>query len=135
MSDIEHIGIAVEDLKKAAAVFSDILGREPSGEEEVMEQKVKVVLFADNKNTESGRIELLSPTDKKSPIKKFLDKRGGGLHHLALRVDNIETKLTELKSKGYRLIDEKPRLGAEGKKIAFVHPSSTGGILVELVEK
>jgi methylmalonyl-CoA/ethylmalonyl-CoA epimerase len=135
MSDIEHIGIAVEDLKKAAKIFSDILGREPSGSEDVVDQKVEVVFFESEDDPESGRIELLTPTEESSPIKKYLDKRGGGLHHLALRVDNIETKLTELKSKGYRLIDEKPRLGAEGKKIAFIHPSSTGGILIELTEK
>jgi len=135
MSDIEHIGVAVEDLKKAAEIFSDILGREPSGSEEVADQKVKVVFFTSEEDSESGRIELVSPTDDKSPIKKFIDKQGGGLHHLALRVKNIETKLAELKSKGYRLIDDKPRLGAEGKKIAFLHPSSTGGILIELMEK
>ncbi len=135
MSDIEHVGIAVVDLKKAAKIFSDILGRVPSGSEEVVDQKVKVVFFESGEAPESGRIELLTPTDEKSPIKKYLDKRGGGLHHLALRVNNLETKLTELKSKGYRLIDETPRLGAEGKKIAFIHPSSTDGILIELTEK
>ncbi len=135
MSDIAHIGIAVENLKKASEIFSDILGHEPSGSDEVPGQKVKVVLFTSADDPESGSIELLSPTDDNSPIRKFLDKRGQGLHHLALRVSNIESKLEELKSKGYRLIDEKPRLGAGGKKIAFIHPSSTDGILIELVEK
>jgi methylmalonyl-CoA/ethylmalonyl-CoA epimerase len=135
MSDIEHIGIAVGDLNKAAKIFSDILGREPSGTEEVTDQKVRVVFFTSEDNPESGRIELLAPTEDGSSIKNYLDKRGEGLHHLALRVNNIEAKLAELKAKGYRLIDETPRLGAEGKKIAFIHPSSTGGILIELTEK
>ncbi len=135
MSDIAHIGIAVEDPKKASEIFSDIFGYDPSGTVEIPDQKVKVVFFASEENSESGRIELLMPIDDSSPIRKFLDKRGQGLHHLALRVNNVDRKLEELKSKGYRLIDEKPRTGAEGKKIAFIHPSSTGGILIELIEK
>ncbi len=135
MSDIEHIGIAVDDLKKAARIFSDILGHEPTGTEEIPDQKVEVIFFVSNDNPESGRIELLSPTDTDSPVGKFLDRRGQGLHHLALKVSDIESKLGELKAKGYRLIDEKPRLGAGGKKVAFIHPSSTGGILIELTEK
>lgn len=135
MSDIEHIGIAVEDLKKAAEIFSDILGYEPAGMESVPDQKVEVVFFASDENPESGRIELLSSTDPESPFGKFLDKRGPGLHHLALKVNDIEARLAELKSKDYRLIDEKPRLGAGGKKVAFIHPLSTGGILIELVER
>ncbi len=135
MSDIAHIGIAVEDLKKASEIFSDILGHDPSGTVEIPDQKIKVVFFASDENSESGRIELLTPIDGSSPIRKFLDKRGQGLHHLALKVGDIESKLEELKSKGYRLIDEKPRPGAGGKKIAFIHPSSTGGILIELIEK
>ncbi len=135
MSDIEHIGIAVEDLKKAAEIFSDILGYEPAGMESVPDQKVEVVFFASDENPESGRIELLSSTDPESPVGKFLDKRGPGLHHLALKVNDIEARLAELKSKDYRLIDEKPRLGAGGKKVAFIHPLSTGGILIELVER
>jgi methylmalonyl-CoA/ethylmalonyl-CoA epimerase len=135
MSDIAHVGIAVEDLKKASEIFSDIFGHKPSGSDEVPGQNVKVVFFVSEENPESGRIELLSPTENNSPIRKFLDKQGQGLHHLAVKVNNIELKLEELKSKGYRLIDEKPRLGVEGRKIAFIHPSSTGGILIELVAK
>lgn len=135
MTDISHIGIAVEDLENAVKVFSDVLGYAPTETEEIVDQKVKVVMFASDDDPASGRIELLAATDDDSPIRKFIDKRGSGLHHLALKVNNIEHKLKELKSKGYRLIDETPRVGAGGKKIAFIHPSSTGGILLELQEK
>lgn len=134
MSGIAHIGIAVENLPKAIESYTDILGYPPAEIEDIPDQKVKVAMFVDNKNSANGRIELLSPTDISSPIKKFLDRYGEGLHHIALKVDNIETKLKELKDKGYRLIDEKPRIGVGGKKIAFLHPASVGGVLLELQE-
>lgn len=135
MSDISHIGIAVENLEKAIEAFSDLLGYPPVHTEEVMEQKVKVAMFAAKDDPDSGHIELLAATDDNSPIRKFIEKRGPGLHHLAILVDDIEKKLIEMKAKGYRLIDEKSKIGAGGKRIAFVHPASTGGVLLELQEK
>ncbi|MEW5923002.1 MAG: methylmalonyl-CoA epimerase [Candidatus Zixiibacteriota bacterium] len=135
VSDISHIGIAVENLEKAIQAFSDLLGYQPVHIEEVIEQKVRVAVFAAKDDPDSGHIELLAATDESSPIKKFIEKRGTGLHHLAILVDDIEQKLSEMKAKGYRLIDEKPKIGAGGKKIAFVHPASTGGVLLELQEK
>ncbi len=135
MSDIAHIGIAVTDLDKAIKIYSDIFGYPPAEIEEVPDQMVKVAMFQTADDPQSGHLELLSPTDESSPIKKYLDKHGEGLHHLALRVENISAKLDELKKLGYRLINEQPRIGAGGKKIAFMHPGSTGGVLLELQEK
>ncbi|HXF42424.1 MAG TPA: methylmalonyl-CoA epimerase, partial [Pyrinomonadaceae bacterium] len=93
-------------------------------------QKVRIAMF----QTGESRIELLEPISNDSPISKFLEKRGAGIHHIALRVKDIESALEQLKSSGMRLIDESPKIGAEGSKIAFIHPSSTGGVLLELVE-
>ncbi len=135
MSDISHIGIAVEDLERAVGAFSDMLGYPPSLTEEVAEQKVKVAMFAAKDDPDSGHIELLAAADDTSPIKKFIEKRGPGLHHLAILVDDIEKKLSEMKAKGFRLIDETPKIGAGGRKIAFVHPASTGGVLLELQQR
>nr|MBN2278416.1 methylmalonyl-CoA epimerase [candidate division Zixibacteria bacterium] len=135
MSDISHIGIAVDNLDKATEAYSSILGYPPVLVEEVSDQKVKVAMFASHNDPHSGHIELLSGTEPGSPVSKFIEKRGPGLHHLAILVDDIEVKLAELKRQGYRLIDEKPRIGAGGKKIAFVHPASTGGVLMELQER
>jgi methylmalonyl-CoA/ethylmalonyl-CoA epimerase len=134
MTDISHIGIAVKNLDEAVKIFSEILGYGPEHFGEMTDQKVKVAVFAPGDNTGAGCIELLTPTDETSPIKKYLDKNGQGIHHLALKVDDIEQKLEDLKSKGFRLIDVIPRLGARGKKIAFIHPSSTCGTLIELSE-
>jgi len=135
MSDISHIGIAVEDLEKAIEAYRVMLGYDPVLIEEVAEQKVKVAMFASADDPDSGHIELLCTTDPNGPVGKFIEKRGPGLHHLAILVDDIEKKLSVLKEQGYRLIDEKPRAGAGGKKIAFVHPGTTGGVLIELQEK
>jgi len=135
MSDISHIGIAVEDLEKAIETWSLLLGCPPAHTEEVTAQKVKVAMFAAKDDPDSGHIELLAGIDDNSPITKFIAKRGQGLHHLAILVDDVEKKLTEMKAKGYRLIDETPKIGAGGKKIAFVHPASTGGVLLELQER
>jgi methylmalonyl-CoA/ethylmalonyl-CoA epimerase len=135
MTDIAHIGIAVDNLDRAIKVFETILGRDPVTISEVADQKVKVAVFASDETASSGRIELLAATAADSPIKKFTEKRGSGLHHMAILVDDIERKLTELKQAGFRLIDDRPRIGAEGKKIAFVHPASTEGVLLELQEK
>ncbi len=129
---LSHIGIAVPNLDDAVKVFSVLADAEPTPIKEVADQKVKVAKFP----FEAGAaIELLMPTDESSPIKGFLDKKGQGLHHLAFHVDDIEKTLEGLKAKGYRLIDETPRIGASGCKIAFVHPKSTSGVLVELEEE
>lgn len=128
---VDHIGIAVPDLEAALAVYRDVLGLEFCGYETVAEQKVKVAKLKGGDDT----IELLEPTEEDSPIGKFLKKRGPGIHHVCLAVDDIEATLERFKSKGLRLIDESPRIGAGGCRIAFVHPASTGGVLIELSEK
>lgn len=135
MTDISHIGIAVKDLGKAVTLFATILGHTAEETIDVPEQKVRVAMFSSGDASAPGRIELLEATSDDSPIKKFIDKRGEGLHHLAVLVEDIERKLDELRQAGFRLIDETPRVGAEGKKIAFVHPASTSGVLLELQER
>ena len=127
---VDHIGIAVKSLAESSK-FYELLGLEPAGTEEVAEQKVKVVFFP----LGDTEIELLESTAPDGPIARYIEKNGEGLQHLALRVDNIDAALAELKEKGIRLIDEKPRYGAGGARIAFVHPQSTGGILLELSER
>jgi len=129
---LSHIGIAVENMEEASRMFSKLLSAEPGHEAIVPDQKIKARFF---ELENGGAVELLMPTDDSSPIKKFLDKRGPGIHHLAFVVDDIEAKLEELKADGCRLIDEKPRIGATGHKIAFLHPSSTSGVLIELKEE
>ncbi len=131
MSTVSHIGIAVEDLEKSIDLFSQILGCKPVSIEEVAEQKVKVAIFRPG-GENSTAIELVCPISDSSPVKKYLEKRGQGLHHISIKTDDIKEKLDSLKSKNIKLIDQSPRQGAEGKKIAFVHPSSTSGVLLEL---
>ncbi len=128
---VDHIGIAVQSIGESLKFWEGTLGVECHGIEEVTEQKVKTA-FLPIKDTE---IELLEGTSDDSPVAKFIAKKGEGIHHLALRVDNLEAALAELKEKGVRLIDEKPRIGAGGARIAFVHPKSSGGILLELCER
>ena len=127
---VDHIGIAVKNLVESSKLY-EILGIAAAGVEEVAEQKVKVAFFP----LGDTEIELLESTSPDGPIAKYIEKNGEGLQHLALRVDNIDAALAELKEKGIRLIDEKPRYGASGARIAFVHPQSTGGILIELSER
>ena len=127
---VDHIGIAVKSLTESARLY-ELLGISASGVEEVAEQKVKVAFYP----LGDTEIELLESTSPDGPIAKYIEKNGEGIQHLALRVENIEEALAELKEKGVRLIDEKPRYGAGGAKIAFVHPKSTGGILLELSER
>ncbi len=127
---VDHIGIAVRSLAESAKLY-ELLGIEPAGTEDVTEQKVKVAFYP----LGDTEIELLESTSPDGPIARYIEKNGEGLQHLALRVDNLEEALAELKAKGVRLIDEKPRYGAGGAKIAFVHPKSTGGILLELSER
>jgi len=128
---INHIGVAVEDLNEAMKFYEENLGLEIEGIEEVKEQKVKVAFIPIGES----RIELLQSTDPDGSISKFIEKRGEGIHHVALEVDRIEETLQKLKEKGVQLIDEKPRVGAHRMKIAFLHPRSTRGVLLELCEK
>ncbi len=128
---IDHLGIAVKEIADATRLFRDILGLEPAGTESVEEQEVKVAVLS----LGDSALELLESTSPDGPIAGFIEKRGEGLQHLAIQVDNIEAALEELKAKGIRLIDEKPRNGASGARIAFLHPKSTFGILIELSER
>lgn len=128
---LDHIGIAVADLDAAMKVYTDVLGLKGAGVEVVEEQKVKVAFFP----VGDTEVELLQSTDPEGPIAKFIEKRGEGVQHLAFRVENIEATLDEMRAKGIRLIDEKPRYGAGGARIAFLHPKSTGGVLIELSER
>ncbi len=137
MSDevISHVGIAVADIDAATARYAVLTGDSAPFVAEVPDQKVKVAIFSGGSPHAGGRIELVSPTSDDSPIAKYLQKRGEGLHHICVYVDDIERKLGELKAAGVRLIDETPRIGAEGNRIAFVHPAGTHGVLIELEEK
>ena len=131
LTHIEHIGIAVRDLKDAIKFYEHILGLKCYAVEEVADQKVKTAFF----HIGQTKIELLESTDPEGPIGKFIEKRGEGIHHIAFAVENLGSSLQELKDKGVKLIDEKPRQGAEGLNIAFLHPKSTFGVLTELCEK
>ena len=128
---VDHIGIAVKSIDEALAFWQGALGIECTGVEEVAEQRVKTA-FLPVGETE---VELLEATSEESPVAKFIEKKGEGIHHIAIRVDNLEEALQELKEKGIRLIDETPRYGAGGARIAFVHPKGTGGVLLELSER
>ena len=127
---INHLGIATKGIDEALKFWSDALGLENVHTEIVEDQKVRVAMLPIGES----RIELLEPTSEDSPISKFLEKRGGGIHHIAVEVDDIEASLAQLKAKGMRLIDESPRIGAEGCLVAFVHPAATNGVLLELVQ-
>ena len=128
--NIDHIGIAVKSLAEAVKVYEHAIGLELAGFDEVDEQGVRVAML----NIGESRFELLEPTRPDSPIEKFMTKRGEGVHHIAVRVDNIEETLSRLKAAGVRLIDETPKRGAHNTRVAFIHPSSTHGVLLELVE-
>jgi methylmalonyl-CoA epimerase len=128
---LDHIGIAVQDLAAAVAFYRDALGLEIEGVEEVPSQAVRAHFVP----VGQPRLELLEATSPASPIAKYIEKRGPGLHHITLRVDNLDAALAHLKARGARLIDETPRQGAEGSRIAFVHPAAAHGVLVELKEE
>ena len=128
---IDHIGIATNDIEAMASVYREALGLSVAETEEVASQKVRVAMLP----VGESQIELLEATADDSPISKFLAKRGPGIHHVAFNVPDIRAALADLKSKGTRLIDEQPRTGAGGCLVAFIHPSSTGGVLIELVER
>jgi methylmalonyl-CoA/ethylmalonyl-CoA epimerase len=127
---ISHIGIAVESIEAALPFYRDVLGLEFEGVEVVAEQKVKVAFLVIGES----RIELLEPTAPDSPVAKFLEKNGPGIHHLAYQVAGLEERLAALKGQGVRLIDDSPRLGAHHTRIAFLHPKASGGVLTELCE-
>ena len=127
---INHIGIAVRSIDDSVPFYRDTLGMEFEGTEVVAEQKVKVAFLS----VGESRIELLEPTAEDSPVAKFLEKNGEGTHHVAYEVEDIEAVLADLKGKGVRLIDETPRNGAHGTRIAFLHPKATGGVLTEICQ-
>ena len=127
---INHLGIATKGIDEALKFWEDALGLENVHTEIVEDQKVRVAMLPIGES----RIELLEPTAEDSPIAKFLEKRGGGIHHIAVEVEDINAALLKLKENGARLIDESPRIGAEGCLVAFVHPSSANGVLLELVQ-
>ncbi|MEM1537727.1 MAG: methylmalonyl-CoA epimerase [Candidatus Nezhaarchaeales archaeon] len=127
---VDHIGVAVKEISEAAKFYEEKLGLKVAGVEEVKDQKVKVAFIPIGET----RIELIEATAPDSPIAAFISKRGEGIHHVALRVTNLEEALNTLKGRGVTLIDEKPRIGARGIKIAFIHPKSSG-ILLELCQE
>lgn len=128
---IDHLGIAVPSLEAAIKLYQSLLGCEPDHIEAVAEQKVRAAFFP----LGESNLELLEATSPDSPIAKFIEKRGsGGIHHICVEVEDIDGCLAAYKAAGVQLIDEKPRIGAHGKRVAFVHPKSTGGVLLELSE-
>lgn len=131
ISRIDHVGIAVRELTEALKFYEGVLGIKASGVEEVAEQMVQTAFLP----VGDSEIELLESTSPEGPIARFIEKRGEGIQHIALRVDNIEAALEKLKAAGVRLLDEVPRRGAGGARIAFVHPKATGGVLLELCER
>lgn len=128
---IDHLGIAVNSIDEGKNFWSEILGLAFEGAETVTEQKVTTAFFP----VGESEVELLESTAPDGPIAKYLEKKGPGIQHIAFRVADIDAALAELKEKGVKLIDEKPRLGAGGAKIAFLHPKATGGVLVELCQR
>ena len=128
---IDHIGIAIKNLEEALQFYEDVLGLKSVKIEVVEEQKIKAALLP----VGESKLELIQATDPNSPVAKFIDARGEGIQHIAIRVNNLEEKLKELSEKGVRLIDRVPRFGAGGARIAFLHPKSTFNVLLELCEK
>ncbi len=131
LRDIDHIAVAVQSMDEALATFSRLYGIEPERSEEVPSDKIKEAMLPIG----GTYIQLLEPTDPESTVAKFLEKRGPGLHHIAIAVDDLESTLAHLKSEGAELLDETPRIGGGGHRVAFVHPKTTHGILIELVER
>ena len=128
---IDHLGIAVESIEEGKKFWTEVLGLPFEGSETVEEQKVTTAFFP----VGESEVELLESTTSDGPVARYLEKRGQGIQHIAFQVENIDAALAELKEKGIQLIDEKPRIGAGAAKIAFLHPKSTGGVLVELCER
>jgi len=128
MNKLEHIGIAVKSLNDSEIIFQDILGTESYKNELVISENVNTLFF----QLGETKIELLEATSEDSPIARFIEKKGEGLHHIAFHVENIQEKIEELKGKGYKMIHDVPRTGADDKIIAFMHPKSSNGVLIEL---
>ena len=128
---IDHLGIAVTSIDEKKNFWTDVLGLTLQGTETIEEQKVTTAFLPIGES----EVELQESTEADGPVAKYIEKRGEGIQHIAFRVDDIEAALAELKAKGVRLIDEKPRYGAGGAKIAFLHPKATGGVLIELCQK
>ncbi len=128
---VDHIGIAVKNLDESLKFYQDVLGLKCEGVEEVAEQKVRVAFLPCG----DSELELLESTTEDGPIAKFIEKKGEGIQHIAIKVDNIEKAIQEMLDKGMRMIDEAPRYGAGGAKIAFMHPKSSNGVLLELSER
>jgi methylmalonyl-CoA/ethylmalonyl-CoA epimerase len=126
---VNHIGIAVRSLEESVPLYR-ALGLEPSGREEISSEMVRVAFFAAGET----RIELLEPTTPESPIARFLAKRGEGLHHICLEVEDIRATMAELSGQGFRLLSDEPKAGADGSQVCFIHPKSAGGVLVEICE-
>jgi methylmalonyl-CoA/ethylmalonyl-CoA epimerase len=134
---INHLGLAAKDPVKARWFLSEILNLPFLGEELVKEQKTNTIMFESSTDSvaSGARLEIVANQEgEEGPIKKYIDTKGGGIHHMALSVDDLDEALVELKAKGIELIDEKPRYGAHNSRIAFIHPRATGGILIELVQ-
>ena len=131
ITQIDHIGIAVSSLEEHIPFYRDVLGLKWAGSEEIADQKVKVAMF----RAGEVNIELLEPLSEDSPIAKFIEKRGEGIHHIAYRTDNIITEIGGLKNQEVQMIDEKARGGAHGAQIAFIHPRSSGKVLTEICQK
>jgi methylmalonyl-CoA/ethylmalonyl-CoA epimerase len=128
---IDHLGVAVNSIEEGKQFWMDVLGLKFEGSDTVVEQKVTTGFFP----VGESEVELLESTSPDGPIAKYLEKRGEGIQHIAFRVENLEAALEELRAKGVQLIDQKPRIGAGGAKIAFLHPKATRGVLVELCER
>ena len=128
---IDHLGIAVNSIDEGKKFWSDILGLAFEGAETVAEQKVTTAFFP----VSESEVELLESTAPDGPVAKYIEKKGAGIQHVAFRVEDIDAALAELKEKGVKLIDQEPRIGAGGARIAFLHPKATGGVLVELCER
>ena len=131
MKKIEHIGIAVKDLEMSNKVFESLFGKAHYKTETVESEHVITSFFKSGPN----KIELLQATDSNSPIAKFIEKRGEGIHHIAFAVDDIEKEIIRLKKRGFNLINETPKKGADNKLVAFLHPKSTNGVLIELCQE
>ncbi|MDA8334990.1 MAG: methylmalonyl-CoA epimerase [Peptococcaceae bacterium] len=131
LQKIDHIGIAVKSIDQALSVYEGVLGLKPAGLEEVVDQKVRVAFLP----LGDSEVELLESTSPDGAIARYIEKNGEGVQHVAFRVDDLEATLARLKERGVRLIDEKPRYGAGGARIAFLHPKATGGVLIELCER
>jgi len=131
LDKIEHVGIAVRDINEASKFYKDVFECQISEEMDVPDRKLRIAFT----EISGVKLEFVMPTDKESVVAKFIDKRGEGVHHICFEVEDIEKAVSELKEKGVELVDDKPRMGAEGKKIVFIMPKSTHGVLIELKEQ